>query len=203
MPIMLSDAVRDVRYAIRLLAASRTFTIVAVLTLSLGIGANTAIFSVVDGLLLRPLPYTDPGQLLFVDSVLARPDGNTDFQISYADIETVRQQARSIAAITPWNTGWGLALEGVDGARRLESNFIGRDYFSILGASPLLGRVFTAEDHAVGSDTPLVVMLSEATWRQDFGSDPSIVGKDVRLQNRVFSVVGVMPSSFSDVATSL
>ncbi len=199
---MLHDAIRDLRHAIRLLTASRTFTVVAVLTLSLGIGANTAIFSVVQGLLLRPLPYTEPDRLLFVDGVLSRPDGDTSFQIAYTDVEAIRRQSRSIAAITPWNTAWGLALEGGDGARRLEANFVGQDYFAILGASPLLGRTFSADDHAIGGDTPLVVMLSEATWRQDFGSDPAIIGKEVRLQNRIFSVVGVMPSSFSDVAVS-
>lgn len=199
---MLHDAIRDLRHAFRLLTASRTFAVVAVLTLSLGIGANTAIFSVVQGLLLRPLPYTDPDRLLFVDGVLTRPDGETSFQIAYTDVEAIRRQSRSIAAITPWNTAWGLALEGGDGARRLEANFVGQDYFAILGASPLLGRTFSTDDHAIGGDTPLVVMLSEATWRQDFGSDPAIIGREVRLQNRIFSVIGVMPSSFSDVAVS-
>jgi putative ABC transport system permease protein len=199
---MFRDAIRDLRHAARLLAGSPTFAVAAVLTLSLGIGANTAIFSVVQGLLLRPLPYAEPDRLLFVDGVLSRPDGETRFQISYSDIESIRRDSKTVAAITPWNTAWGLALEGTDGAQRLEANFIGRDYFSILGATPLMGRVFSAEDHAIGGDAPLVVMLSEATWRQEFGGDPAIVGKEVRLQNRVFTVVGVMPSSFSDVATS-
>jgi putative ABC transport system permease protein len=199
---MFRDAIRDFRHAVRLLIGSPTFTVVAVVTLALGIGANTAIFSVVHGLLLRPLPYAEPDRLLFVDGVLSRPDGETSFQLSYADVETIRREARGVAAITPWNTAWGLALEGTDGARRLEANFIGRDYFSILGAAPLMGRVFSADDHALGGDAPLVVVLSEATWRQEFGSDPAIVGKDIRLQNRVFTVIGVMPSSFSDVATS-
>lgn len=199
---MFSDAIRDLRHAVRLLIGAPTFTVVAVLTLSLGIGANTAIFSVVQGLLLRPLPYSEPDRLLFVDGVLSRPDGETRFQISYSDVETIRRESKTLAAITPWNTAWGLALEGTDGAQRLEANFIGRDYFSILGATPLMGRVFSADDHALGGDAPLVVMLSEATWRQEFGADPAIIGRDVRLQNRVFTVVGVMPSSFSDVATS-
>lgn len=199
---MLQDTLRDVRHAFRLLGANRTFTIVAVLTLSLGIGANTAIFSVVQGLLLRPLPYSEPDRLLFVDGVQTRPDGETPFQLSYADVEAIRQQSKTLSAITPWATSWGLALEGGDGARRLEANFVGRDYFSLLGASPLMGRVFSSDDHASGGDANLVVMLSEATWRQDFGADPAIVGRDVRLQNRVFTVIGVMPATFSDVATS-
>jgi putative ABC transport system permease protein len=199
---MLRDAVRDIRHSVRLLAASRSFTIVAALTLALGIGANTAIFSVVHGLLLRPLPYAEPDRLLFVDGVLTRPEGEVSFQLSYPDVESIRAQAKTIQSVAAWNTAWGLALEGGDGARRLEASFVGRDYFSVLGAAPLLGRAFGADDHAIGGQSPLVVMLSEATWRQEFGADPAIVGKDVRLQGRVFSVIGVMPASFSDVATS-
>jgi predicted permease len=199
---MLQDAIRDIRHATRLLIASPAFALVAVLTLALGIGANTAIFSVVHGLLLRPLPYAAPDRLLFVDGVLTRPEGEVRFQLSYPDVETIRAQATTIAAIAPWNTAWGLALEGTEGARRLEANFVGRNYFTLLGAAPLLGRLFAADDHAIGGDAPLVVMLSEATWRQEFGGDRAIVGKDVRLQNRVFTVVGVMPASFTDVAAS-
>ena len=199
---MLQDTIRDVRHAIRLLIASPTFTLVATLTLALGVGANTAIFSVVHGLLLRPLPYAEPDRLLFVDGVLARPDGEVRFQISYPDVDMIRAQSKTIAAVTPWNTAWGLALEGSEGARRLEANFVGRGYFSILGATPLMGRAFSDAEHAVGGSPALVVMLSEATWRQEFGADPAIVGKDVRLQNRVFTVVGVMPATFTDVAAS-
>lgn len=191
----------DFRYAFRQLSVAPGFTIVAALTLALGVGANTAIFSVVNGLLLRPLPYTEPDRLLFVDGVLSRPEGDVDFQISYLDVEAIRSQATAIEAVTAWNTAWGLALEGTDGARRLQSNFVGRDYFAILGAAPLMGRTFSAEDHAVGGAPSLVVILSEATWRQEFGADLAIIGRSIRLQNRVFTVVGVMPASFADVAT--
>ena len=197
---MLDDLRRDVRYAVRQFAASPTLAIVATLTLALGVGANTAIFSVVNGLLLRPLPYAEPHRLLFVDGVLSRPDGEVRFQISYPDIEAIRARATTIAAITPWNTAWGLALEGTDGARRLQSNFVGREYFSILGARPLMGRAFTHDDHAIGGAPSLVVMLSEGTWRQEFGGDPAIIGRSIRLQNRTFTVVGVMPAGFADVA---
>ena len=201
MTAMLQDTIRDLRHAFRLLAASPTFTIVAVFTLALGIGANTAIFSVVNGLLLRPLPYPNPERLLFVEGILTRPEGEVRFQVSYPDVEAMRG-AKTVSAIAAWNTAWGLALEGTDGARRLEANFVGRDYFPILGVPPLLGRVFTSDDHIIGGHAPLVVILSEATWRQEFGADAAIVGKDVRLQNRVFTVVGVMPASFTDVAAS-
>jgi putative ABC transport system permease protein len=199
---MLSDALRDVRHAVRLLIASPMFSVVTVLTLALAIGANTAIFSVVHALLLRPLPYAEPDRLLFVDGVLARPDGEVRFQIAYSDIEAVRQQSKTIAEITPWNTAWGLALEGTDGARRLESNFVGRGYFSMLGAAPLMGRVFADSDHAAGGVASLVTILSEATWRQDFGADPAIVGRSIRMQGHVFTVIGVMPASFTDVTAS-
>ena len=115
----------------------------------------------------------------------------------------MRAQAKTISAIAAWNTAWGLALEGTDGARRLEANFVGRDYFPILGVPRRFwGACSPPTITSIGGHAPLVVMLSEATWRQEFGADPAIVGKDVRLQNRVFSVVGVMPASFTDVAAS-
>jgi predicted permease len=199
---MLDDLRRDLRYAVRQLSSTPGFTIVATLTLALGVGANTAIFSVVNGLLLRPLPYEQPDRLLFVDGVLSRPEGEVRFQISYPDVDAIRAQSTTIEAITPWNTAWGLALEGTDGAQRLESNFVGRDYFSILGAAPMMGRTFSADDHAIGGSAALVVMLSEGAWRQGFGGDPNIVGRSIRLQNRSFTVIGIMPASFADVAAS-
>jgi len=197
---MLDDLRRDVHYGIRQLRSAPAFTLVATLTLALGVGANTAIFSVVNGLLLRPLPYAEPDRLLFVDGVLTRAEGEVRFQVAYPDIEAMRAQSKTLAAVTAWTTAWGLALEGTDGAQRLDANFVGADYFAILGATPLLGRTFADDDHAIGGAAPLVVMLSEATWRQEFGADQNIVGRSIRLQNRVFTVIGVMPASFTDVA---
>jgi putative ABC transport system permease protein len=197
---MFDDLRRDVHYGIRQLRSAPAFTIVATLTLALGVGANTAIFSVVNGLLLRPLPYVEPERLLFVDGVLTRAEGEVRFQVAYPDIEAMRAQSKTLAAVTAWSTAWGLALEGTDGAQRLDANFVGADYFAILGATPLLGRTFVEDDHAIGGASPLVVVLSEPTWRQEFGADPDIVGRSIRLQNRVFTVIGVMPASFTDVA---
>ena len=196
------DILRDFRYAIRQFGAAPTFTLVATLTLALGAGANAAVFSVVNGLLLRPLPYPQPEQLLFVEGVLSRPEGDVSFQLSYPDVQEIRAQSKTLALISPWATAWGLTLGRDDGAERLDANFVGRDYFAILGATPLLGRTFTPEDHAIGADGTLLAILSEATWRQEFGADPAIVGRDIRLQERVFTVIGVMPESFSDLPES-
>ena len=123
------------------------FTLLAVLTLGLGIGANTAIFTVVNALILRPLPYPQPDRLAFVDGTFRRPEGDTDFQLSYPEFTELQKEARSFAAIAPWTTGYGLALEGTDGAARLQANFVGRDYFDVLGARPFLGRTFVPDDH--------------------------------------------------------
>jgi predicted permease len=198
---MVQDTIRDIRYAVRTLAAAPTFTLVALVTLTLGIGANTAIFSVVNGLLLRALPYADPDRLLYVEGSLQQNERDVRFQLSYADVQTIRASATTIESIAAWNDGWGLALEGTDGARRLEANFVGQDYFDILGVRPLLGRTFADQEHGI-ANAPQVVMVSESAWRQEFGTDPGIIGKEVRLQSRVFTVIGVMPASFTDVAAS-
>ena len=199
---MFHDMVRDVRYALRQFSTAPTFTLVATLTLALGVGANAAIFSVVNGLLLRPLPYPQPERLLYVDGVLMRPEGDVSFQLSYPDVQDIRAQSKTLALISPWATAWGLTLGRDDGAQRLDANFVGRDYFAILGATPLLGRTFTPEDHAVGADGMLLTILSETTWRQEFAADPAIIGRDIRLQDRAFTVIGVMPESFSDLPES-
>ena len=199
---MLHDMVRDARYALRQFSTAPTFTLVGTLTLALGVGANAAIFSVMNGLLLRPLPYPQPERLLFVDGLLSRPEGEVSFQLSYPEVQEIRTQSKTLALISPWATSWGLTLGRDDGAERLDTNFVGRDYFAILGATPLLGRTFSPEDHAIGADATLLAILSEATWRQAFGADPAIVGRDIRLQDRVFTVIGVMPESFSDLPES-
>ncbi len=197
---MPQDVTRDLRYAVRALVAAPTFAVVAILTLGLGVGANTAIFSVINGLLLQPLPYPEPERLLFVDGALTRPEGEVSFQLSYPDVRDIVTQSRTIAEAAPWTNNWGLAVEGTDGAQRLEANFVGHGYFAILGGTPLMGRTFTAADHVLGGDGTLVAIVSEGTWRQQLGADPAIVGREVRLQNRVFTVVGVMPASFHDAA---
>ncbi|MFN8060233.1 MAG: ADOP family duplicated permease [Vicinamibacterales bacterium] len=193
-----SELVSDVRVAIRSLRAAPGLVAVAVCTFAIGIGANTAITSVVYALLVRPLPYVAPERLVFLDGVLSRPDGSVDFQLQYPEFEAMRTSTQAFREAVPWSTGWGLALEGTDGAERLDANFVGRGYLRALGAHPAIGRDFDAAEHALGGDA-MVAILSDATWRQHFGADPEIVGRTVRLQGRPFTVIGVMPSTFHDV----
>jgi len=110
---------RDVRHAVRLLRRAPGFAAVAVATLALGIGANTAIFSVVNGLLLRPLPYPEPDRLLYLDGAFSTPRGDSAFQLSYPEFADIASQVPSLAIVAPWTTAWGLTLEGADGTARL------------------------------------------------------------------------------------
>ena len=197
---MLTDLVRDVRHGLRLLGRAPGFTTLAVLTLALGVGANTAIFSVVQGLLLRPLPYDRPGRLAFIDGVLRTPEGESAFQLSYPEIVDVAARSRAFSTIVPWSNGWGLSLEDREGAVRLAANFVGRDYFQTLGRQPLTGRGFRPEDHTPAGEGRFVAIISETVWRQAFASDPALVGRDVRLQGQPFTIVGIMPDTFQDVA---
>ena len=115
---MLHDMVRDARYALRQFLTAPTFTLVATLTLALGVGANAAIFSVMNGLLLRPLPYPQPERLLFVDGVLSRPEGEVSFQLSYPEVQEIRAESKTLALISPWATSWS-----VTPSRKLRRNF--------------------------------------------------------------------------------
>ena len=196
---MLQDLMRDIRHTFRLLRRAPAFACVSTLTLALGIGANTAIFSVVNGLLLRPLPYDAPDRLLFIDGAFATPEGQSAFQLSYPEFSDIAAGIESFDLVAPWTTAWGLTLEGTEGTARLPANFVGRGYFDVLRARPLLGRTFAADDHAVGDDGRMIAILGEGAWRQHFGGDASIVGRDVRMQGRLFTIVGVMPASFYDV----
>jgi putative ABC transport system permease protein len=193
------DLSRDLRLALRRLLRAPGFAAVAILTMALGIGLNTSLFSVVHALLLRPLPYPEPERLVVLDAALAQPDGTIDFQLSYPEAAEIAAGARSLTGTVAWSPGYGLAVEASDGAVRLETNFVGPGYFDLLAARPLVGRTFAADEHALDGGE-LVVVLAEATWRQLYGADPGVVGREVRMQGLPFTVVGVVSGEFYDVA---
>jgi predicted permease len=190
--VWLEQMWQDVRYAARMLRKSPGFTAVAVLTLALGIGANTAIFSVVYAILLRPLPYADPGQLVVIFQ--SKPQEQVPFTgINYVNFAECRAQSRAFAEMAA-NQAHQLTLTGVGEPSVLTTTVVTPEIFSLLQAQPLLGRTFLPEDGKRGA--ALVVILSENLWRSQFGSDPSLVGRSISLDKRSFTVVGIMPASF-------
>ncbi len=189
----LEALLQDLRYGVRMLRKSPGFTVVAVLTLALGIGANTAIFSVVDSLLLRPLPVKDPGQL----AVLAFRQGNGPLlsPFSIADYRDIQAQTRSVFSDM---LGFQLSLDGVSmagNADRVLTNYVTGNYFSMLGLRPYLGRLIVpSEGQTPGADP--VIVLSYAFWKGHFGADPSIIGKRLLINGVPSTVIGVGPSGF-------
>jgi putative ABC transport system permease protein len=176
---------QDLRYAGRQLLRSPAFTAVAVGTLALGIGANTAIFSVVNGVLLRPLPFDEPDRLVaFVDAG------------SYKGmLLEFRERARSFERIESFTSyGFELSLTGDGEPVRVEATAVTAGLFSLLGAVPARGRTFLPEEEWTGGQR--VVLLSYALWRQRFGADPAILGERIRLDGEGHTVVGVMPAGF-------
>jgi predicted permease len=183
---------QDIRFGIRQLRKNPGFTAVAVLTLALGIGANTAIFSLVDGILLRPLPYAEPERLVtFLQSYPSV--GLNRWGISQFLFANFREQARSFERSAA-HTGVGLTLTGLDEPVRLRGAYVTAGFFEVLGVNPARGRVFLPEEDVRGKN--IVCILSDRLWRTRFGSDPNIVGQSLRLNDAALQVVGVMPPGF-------
>jgi putative ABC transport system permease protein len=177
---------QDLRYCVRSLAKSPGFAVLAILALGLGIGANTAIFSVVNGVLLRPLAYGDPGRL-----VVILHEGQSP--VSPDDYLDWRRQSRSFQQMGAAQV-WSAALTGRDNAEELPGMQVSPNMFSILGVPPLRGRTFEA-----GDDQPArghVAVLSYQLWQRRFGADPKIVGREIKLNGESYTVNGVMPESF-------
>ncbi len=186
---------QDVRYAVRQLRKSSGFTAVAVITLALGIGANTAIFSVVNGVLLRPLAFKDPGRLVRVWHVPPPKSfpGMTLFAVSaanYRDWESQNHVFDSMAIIAYH----GFTMTGGDNPEQVAASAVSSGFFSTLGIPPMLGRVFSPDEDQVGHSH--VVVLSHRMWREHFGSNADIVGHNINLDGEAYLVAGVMPASF-------
>ena len=185
---------QDIRHGIRSLLKRPGFTLIALVTIALGIGANTAIFSVVNALLLRSLPYTDSDRLVML-SVIGDDGGkvgNTGFT-TFADWRERSQAFEQMALIRSWGgvvTGQG-EPEMVNGLR------VTSEYFRMLGVRPMLGRDFKPEEDR--PDMRFVLLLSHGFWQRSFGADPNIIGKPVRLSDQTFTVVGVMPPGYQDL----
>jgi putative ABC transport system permease protein len=184
--------VQDLRYALRTLLKSPGFTLVAVITLALGIGANVAIFSVVYGVLLRPLPFPHPDQLVRVFDDLRGPN-EQDVGMSAPELWDLQERSgvfQEISAVAPSNS----AVGGGERTVRAESLVTSPDYFVLLGAKPELGRVYTPQDSVPGFLEPVVI--SGGFWRSNYGSDPNIIGRKMRLDSDMYTIVGVMPPGF-------
>ena len=175
----------DLRLALRGLVRRPGFTAVVLLTLALGIGANTAIFSVVHGVLLRPLPYAAPERL-----VALWPD----HFLSNAELFFLRERMRSAERVESYSPGWSVTLTGAGDPAQLPAARVSSGFLRALGVPPLLGRAFVEEDARPATSD--VAILSHALWRSRFGADPAIVGRRILLDGRAHTVVGVMPRTF-------
>jgi putative ABC transport system permease protein len=183
---------RDLRFALRGLMRSPAFTAIAVLTLALGIGANTAIFSVINAVLLRPLAYSQPDQLVSLRAhLLGR--GRKDVPMSQPEYQDVLREVpaiRDLAAVWPIN----INLTGSDEPERIQAAVVSSNYFSLLGVAPALGRDFTKADD--GGHIGYVALISYDLWQHRFGGERSVIGKTVRLDDDPITIVGVMPRGF-------
>ena len=189
---LLEKLAQDIRYGMRTLAKDPAFSLVAVSTLALGIGANAAIFSVVDAVLLQPLPYVHPGQLLSISENEPKA-GISDAGVSWPAFTVLRDHNRSFSGIAGLATH-ALTLTGWGEPADVSTVAVTPDFFSLFGTQPLLGRALLPEDGKEGAAP--VVVISENLWRSQFGAESDIVGHSISLDHRSFTVTGVMPASF-------
>ena len=189
----LSSIAADVRYAFRALRHSRAFTIVVVITLALGIGANTAIFSVVRGVLLKPLPHRDGNRLVYLRHSMDGPGGE-NLNFSVPEVRDFRNGAPSLGGIAEFSD-WTMIFQGAEGAERIRLGLVTGNYFEVMGLSPILGRLTRPSDDGPG--VPPVAVLSHEFWTRRFGADSTIVGKQMTLDKQSVTVIGVLqPAPF-------
>jgi len=188
---------QDVRYGIRTLLKSPGFSLLAALTLALGIGANTALFSVVNGVLLKPLPYPHPEQLV---SLFESKPHFEKGSFSYLNFVDFQRQNRTLGAIAAYRQT-GLSLTGSGDAEQLRAQMVSADLFSILGIRPLVGRTFNDDEDRLG--TTKVVMLSTELWKRKFGGMPDVIGRSITLDGDSYVVVGVVRVIYSYTSKTL
>ncbi len=192
---------RDLRYSLRMLIRNRAFTAVAVLSIALGIGANTTVFSVINAVLLKSLPYNDPSSLMLVwgDS---QTEGSLKGrnQVSATDIADFHKQTTAFEDVAAY-TGWNPIMSGDSAAERVPAIQVGDGFFKVMKAEPILGRVFTPEEQESGKD--LVIVLGHGLWQRRFGGDPTIVGRSISLNSRPYTIVGVMGPEFHPLPATL
>src|SRR5215471_8743771 len=183
----------DLKHGLRMLAKNPGFTAVAVLTLALGIGANSAIFSVVNAVLLRPLPFEDPDRIVRVWATNPRIDSERALP-SPADFLDWRDRNHVFAQISAWRT-WFYTLTGESEPEQVWGVRASANFFQLLGVKAALGRTFLPEEEYPGRDQ--VVVLSHGIWQRRFGADRSLVGKTIDISGKPFSVIGVLPADFN------
>jgi predicted permease len=187
---LVESTLQDLRYAVRTLAKNPGFSLIAIIILALGIGANTAIFSVVSAVLLRPLPYPEPDRLVRIWERLIKEDGRN--LVSDADFYDWRERNRVFENIAAWN---GTTFDLTEGAEpeRIGAAVVSPSYFDVLGVKPMLGRGFLPEEELPGAAN--VAVINHSLWQRRFAADPSIIGRKIPLSGESYEVIGVLPPS--------
>ena len=189
----LETLLQDLRYGLRMLRKNPGFTAVAVLTLALGIGANTAVFSLVDTILLGPLPYRNPAELLLVSETVPQMGGDLEVGVAAGEYLDYRDRNRSFVQTGAYEDA-GFNLTGEGNPLRVNAAAVTASVFQLLGVPPMLGRTFTPEEERFGAAP--VAVLSYSLWQRHYGADAGILGKTIKLDEKPYAVVGVMPPSF-------
>src|SRR5215467_7061509 len=187
---LLEEVWQDLRYGARILLKQPGFTFIAIVTLALGIGANTAIFSLVNAVLLRPLPYRDPDRIVTVGHYREMFEADVVFGWDFLEW---RDQAKVFEQIAAYFSGTA-DLTGSGEPARLGAGFVSADLFATLGVAPALGRAFTPDEDKPGGAP--VVILSHGLWQRRFGADPQVIGRAITLDGHSRTVIGVMPPGF-------
>src|SRR5215216_2066069 len=189
----MENFIQDLRFGVRVLLKNPGFTAIAVIALALGIGANTAVFSVVNSVLLKPLPYKDSDRLILMFG-MSLETGRVRGSVSPPDFVDYRQQNTTLERVAAV-AGASLSLTGGDDEpERIPSALVSEGFFETLGTSPLYGRTFTPEEEQAGRDQ--VVILGHGLWQRRFGADPKLLGQAITLNDKTYTVVGIMPSGF-------
>ena len=195
----MNSLLQDIRYGARMLLKNPGFTAVAIFSLALGIGANTAVFSVVNAVLLKSLPYQNPESIVLVWGE-DKAAGDSREQVSATDVADWRTRNHVFEEITTFGSVRP-SLTGAGEPQRIAGAQVGDGFFTVMHAKPLLGRVFTLEEQEDGKD--YVVVLGYGLWQRQFGGDPNVVGKTMMLSGRPHTVIGVMPADFQSLPTGL
>jgi predicted permease len=187
---------QDLKFALHMLAKSPAFTAVAILTLALAIGANTALFSIVNGVLLNPLPYPQPDQLVTLHE--SKPNFNTG-SISYPNFLDWQKDNRTLSAVAV-SRSYSFSLTGMGPAEQAQAQLVTSDFFPILGVKPATGRMFVPADDQIGAAP--VALISAGFWKRKFGSAPDVAGKSLTLDGMAYTIIGVLPSDFDLILDS-